>query len=216
MTRSQTSLCLSTEFFSKEDSTLNEKNISLRSLEETAQDEPTFIETIQNKFAKEKDHFFPLLNEAFLSDGLVLSVSGQTKEPLELLYIWSKSEGREAAFTKNYLKLEKGASLSLKEIHQTEGDEKSEFFSNTSFDIYLEQGAHLRYKKLFEEATGHRQIASLRAFLSKDSVFKSFYAGLGGDLFRQDTLVKLSEEGAETTLNGLYLSSQKTNKRLLL
>lgn len=192
--------------FSQEQSHFDETALSVSPLKENLHQ----VKAIQEKFSSESSEFFPLLNESFLSEGLLLTASGQVSEPVELFFLWSKGKDK-ASFTKNFLHMKAGSSLTLKEVHETLVGGGT-LFSSSSFDMLLERDSQLRYKKLFSEAEGHRHISHTRSYLEKNANLKSFLAGLGGDLYRQDTLVKLADERAEATLNGLYIASEEQTK----
>lgn len=200
--------------FSPKDSSYPKSLISITSLEKASQKNPDFLSECHKKFEGEKKEFFPLLSEAFLKEGCVIITEGNfsKEDSLDFIFLWTKENKEKAAFTKNYILMKENSSLCVKEIHKTLENDSAldkEIFSSSSLDIILEKNSSLKYKKLFLETHGHKQIAELRAHVSKGASFKNFSACLGSSLFRQDTLVKLAEERAETTLNGLYLASKK-------
>ena len=181
------------------------EGISIKPLEEAFQG---------NAVSFEEKEFFPLMNKAFLREGLFIEVEGQfsKEEVFEFVFLWSKRSFAKAAFTKNVLNLSKNASLWVKEVHRDlegEDEELGTFFSNTSLEIKQEEGSFLRYKKLFQDSVSHNQFSEIRAHLAKNASFKAFFASLGGTLYRQDTHVDLAGEGSHTTLNGLFLSKNE-------
>lgn len=189
---------------------LEAQGVSVSSLEEVAEKKPELLKELSCQFSSEEKKYFPLLNESFLKEGSFIHVSSTSeKVSCDFTFLWSTEEKPKALFTKNFLLLEKNASFVVKETHRTLQRGSDALFSSSAFDVLVKEGASLRYKKIFHTAENHRHLAHLRASVLKEGSFKSFMVSLGAPTVRQDTLVRLAEEAAHTTLNGLYLSHEK-------
>jgi Fe-S cluster assembly protein SufD len=78
-------------------------------------------------------------------------------------------------------------------------------FTNAVTTVGLADGASLEHYKLQEESEKAFHVARLDVRQARDSRFTSHSVSLGGELTRNDIGAALEAEGAECTLNGLYM-----------
>ena len=185
-----------------EQSSLNISSLELKSLEENSE----LITELHGLFAENKKDYFFQLNQAFLEQGLVFKVTGSDVK-LELDFQWKSQSPTTACFSKNYIVVEPGASLSLTEKHETA--EGAVTFASPYCDVLLKRDAHMRYKKNIVDSTDLHQISCCRFYLEENARLESFYVSLGGKFYRQDAVIKLAGRHAEAFANGLYLAGTK-------
>ncbi len=80
-----------------------------------------------------------------------------------------------------------------------------EGFTNAVTECVLEEGAILDHYRIQREARDAFHVASTRVTQARASAYRSHVVSLGGALARHDLTARLDGEGAECTLNGLYV-----------
>jgi len=81
------------------------------------------------------------------------------------------------------------------------------YFTNAVTEVVLGEGAVLDFSRLERESDAAFHISTIAVSQGRDSHFTSHSISLGGALARNDLNVRLDAEGAECTLNGLFLGS---------
>jgi Fe-S cluster assembly protein SufD len=149
---------------------------------------------------------FDALNAGFLADGawVELAPGCVAEDPIHLLYLSTGQAEPTVAHVRN---LVVGSATSQARIVESYVGLGGEHFTNAVTTIALDQGAVLEHYKLQEEAETAHHIARLDARQGRDSRFVSHSVSLGGALSRNDIAAWLDAEGAECTLNGLYMVS---------
>ena len=153
---------------------------------------------------KEKDPI-DALNLAFASDGAVISVTGKHDAPVELLFITAPDHPATVT-TRNIIKLEPGASLTLLETH-TGHDEP--YVASTASEIHLEDGASLNRVRLLEDGAGAIHLSNTIASLHKGANLRDFTFTLGGKTVRNQGFVNFNGEGASANVSGAYMLAGK-------
>ncbi len=147
---------------------------------------------------------FAALNTACMTDGACIHLAKgvQLDTPLHLLFLASTSTL--AIHTRNLVFAEADSRAIIVEHHAALGTPT--YFTNTVTDIVLGRGARIEHHKLQQESTKAFHIAAINADLAGQSRFVSTSFALGGALARTDIRAKLNGEGAECTLDGLYVT----------
>jgi Fe-S cluster assembly protein SufD len=81
------------------------------------------------------------------------------------------------------------------------------YFTNAVTEIVVGDGAVLDFSKLEREGDAAFHVATTAVSLGRNSTFTSHSISLGGALARNDVNVRLDAEGADCTLNGLFLGN---------
>ena len=149
---------------------------------------------------------FVSLNRAFLEDGGFIRVpAGVTApDPILLSFLASESPTPSMAHPHNLILIEKGATATVLE-HYAGG--KGVYLTNAVTNIVVEEGARLAWYKVQEEGPEAFHIGTTNVTLARGSAFTSFTLDLGARIARNDLSVTLEGEGAECTMNGLYVAS---------
>jgi len=147
---------------------------------------------------------FAALNAAYMADGayLHLAAGAVLERPLHVLFI--AREANLATHSRNLVVAEPGSRACIVEHHAALG--ATGYFTNVTTDIVIGQDAMIEHYKLQEESTTAFHIAAVNADLAQGSRFASSSFALGGALARADITVGLNAEGAECTLDGLYMA----------
>jgi len=147
---------------------------------------------------------FAALNAACMTDGACIHLAKGVRldAPIHLLFIASTPDL--AMHTRNVVLAEADSSAVIVEHHMALGTPG--YFTNTVTDIVLERGARIEHHKLQQESAAAFHIAAINAELGAGSTFASTAFALGAALARVDIGVGLNGEGAECSLDGLYMA----------
>jgi len=180
---------------------------------------------------------FAALNTAFLDDGAFLHIPDgvNVDEPILLAFLSTEGAlptvshprvlviagaGSSATIVETYgslpydtqdlLRLRRGAldrQVPAPAFLQAAGATLGKYFTNAVTEIVLGEDAAVEHLKLQLEAPGALHVATVAAHLARGSRYTSRSFSVGGALARNDVVAVLDGEGAECTLDGLYLAS---------
>ncbi len=161
------------------------------------------------KYADYKKHTFAALNTAFMSDGAFLYIPKNiiVEEPLYILYI---SMGKDESFVthpRNLYVVEANAQVKIIESYVGLGQKK--YFTNPVSEIVLAENAIVDHYKIQQENKSAYHVAVTQVNQKKNSNYTSNSFSFGSILARNDINTVLDGEGAECTLNGLYMANGK-------
>ncbi|MBE6445073.1 MAG: Fe-S cluster assembly protein SufD [Alphaproteobacteria bacterium] len=150
---------------------------------------------------------FAALNQAYLQEGVYIHIEKnvELKKPLVIIN-HTNSEQENLLFNlHNIIVLETGAEATLVEYYIYDGDLKSRYFTNVVNEIYLSPNSRFYHNKVQDEAFKADHIALNLVSAKKDSLYKSFCLQKGANIGRNETFVKLKEEGATAEVNATYI-----------
>jgi Fe-S cluster assembly protein SufD len=148
---------------------------------------------------------FDAVNQAFLDDGLWLEVQAGValERPVHLISLSVGGEQAALANLRNVIVLGVNAQAKVIESYGAVGAAAG--LTNAVTTVGLAEGASLEHYKLQEESEKAHHVARLDVRQARDSRFTSHSVSLGGEITRNDLAATLEAEGAECTLNGLYM-----------
>ena len=146
------------------------------------------------------------LNAAFLEDGAFLSLpKGKICErPIHIVDVSTGEAADRVTSPRTLIHAMEGSQARIVESYV---GRPARYFTNAVTRIELEEGAVLEHCRLQREATEAFHVAATDVVMRRDSTFTSHSLALGGGLVRNDVSVLLDGEGADCTLNGLYVVS---------
>ena len=149
------------------------------------------------------------LNTAFLQSGVFLWIPKNVKveRPLQITFV---AEGdQSASFPRLLVVAEENSSATLIESFIGEG----RYFTNAIVEVVVKDGAHLEHYRLQRESKDAFHASTTSAELGRASRYDTTSINLGAQLSRHDISVVMDHEGAETSVDGLYVvdSSQHTD-----
>jgi Fe-S cluster assembly protein SufD len=103
--------------------------------------------------------------------------------------------------------LERGASLTLVEVHHVTDDG----FRNLSLAIFLEEGAQLTHIREAKAAHDLVSVETISVFQEKGSVYRARFLNGGAKLSRTEVNITLAGEGAEADLSGVSVLGGKAH-----
>lgn len=147
---------------------------------------------------KSKGKGFAGLAAATAPAGARLRIKTDLGRPLRLIF--ASTTGMRAWRVE--LELADGARAEVFEEYEGQG----QYFTNVVTRARLGASAQLIYTKLQRESVSALHAATFDAELGRDAVLTANFISLGASLSRNDVNVALKGEGADATLNGLYLA----------
>ena len=159
------------------------------------------------QLADPNERSFTALNTAFAQDGTFLSVpdGAIVEQPFQILYI-STSESSVATMThpRSLLVIGDRAQVQIVETYASASAHKH--FTNAITELVAGEGSIVDHYKIEEESIDAYHIASMHIHSTRSSTVSTQAFTLGGKFVRNDINAVLDGEGAECTLNGLYLA----------
>jgi Fe-S cluster assembly protein SufD len=189
------------------------EGITVSSLAAVIASNPASVKAHLAQYAGYHDQAFVALNTAFMEDGAFVSIPKDTivDAPIHLLFISSArlgptdDEGGSAPVSYRRNLIVVGSHSQARIIESYVGLEHDVYLTNVVTEIVGGENAVIDYYKVQRESEEAFHVATVQAQLGHSSTFSSHAIDLGGALVRNDLNVVLDGEGAECTLNGLYM-----------
>ncbi|MEK6336135.1 MAG: Fe-S cluster assembly protein SufD [Acidobacteriota bacterium] len=161
------------------------------------------------------DNAFITLNSALFSSGLFLKIPRgvRIEKPVHLLFAGqASSDGASpAAFPRVLIVAEENSSATILESYASPGDDT--YLTNVIVDLRLGSGARLKHYKVQRESQNAFHVGTTRADLGADAGYDTTTINFGAALSRHNIEVLMDHEGAECSVDGLYMmdGSQHTD-----
>ena len=145
------------------------------------------------------------LNTAFLQSGVFLLIPKDVKleTPLQITFVADAENS--ASFPRLLVVAEENSSATVIESFVSNGEPR--YFTNAIAEIVLREGAQLEHYRLQRESKNAFHVSTTSAELGRASRYETTAINLGAQLSRHDISVVLDHEGAETSVDGLYMVS---------
>jgi Fe-S cluster assembly protein SufD len=165
----------------------------------------TDVERHLTRAADAGRHAFTALNTASLLDGAFVSVPDGTsvERPIHIMFL--STAGERATMAQPRLLVVMGAESRATIVESYAATHASRYFNNAVTEVFAGENARLDHYKLQQENAAAAHIASMYLRVARHSTVTCHSISLGGALVRNEVIVVLDGEGAECTLNGLYL-----------
>lgn len=181
------------------------EGVRVMSLAAALVDERDLVEPHLARHADFGTQAFTALNTAFMTDGAFVFIPRgiAVEAPIHLLFVSTSLNGPVACQPRNLILAEDGSRAAIVESYAGAGD--GGCFTNAVTEIVLGGGASLDHYKIGRENEKAFHVATIQVLQGRGSTFTSHSVALGGALVRNDLNVVLGGEGADATLNGLYV-----------
>lgn len=149
---------------------------------------------------------FAALNTAFLADGAFIYLprnSADNLPPVHLLFLSDSSVAQTASFPRVLIVCEEGTKATVIESYAGLQDET--YLTNAVVEIVVKDNAQLEHYKVQRESAEAFHVATTMAQLGRHSRLNSTTITLGAKLSRHDINVTFAEQGAECSVDGLYI-----------
>jgi len=168
------------------------------------------------------ENVFASLNNAFMSDGMVLHIDKNTvlNKPVHLIFVATETDEPIMIYPRIDIRLAANSQARVIESYVSIGqeDKLAKNLTNTLTNIVTGEMSHLEHYRIQDESTDAYHIANVLIDQKHDSQAISHSVSLGASLARVDIKVSLGSEGAENTLNGLFMGKglQHTDHHILV
>jgi Fe-S cluster assembly protein SufD len=151
------------------------------------------------------DQAFTALNTALFEGGaLVVVPAGVVVEPpLHLLFVSAPAGGLTVSHPRVLVVAGENSQVCIVESYAGVGD--GEYFTNAVTEVVAGANAVVDHYKVQREQAGGFHVGSLHVELARSANVTTCSIALGAAFARNDIVAVLGGEGAECTLNGLYL-----------
>ena len=148
---------------------------------------------------------FTSLNTALFSDAAVLAVPAGAvlEEPIQLVFLASADAAR-ATHPRGLILAGENSQVRVIETYASLGS--AHFFTNAVTELVAAPGAVVDHYRLQRESDHGYHVGLTQFRVSRSSSVSSHSVTLGGLISRHDAVAVLAEEGADCTLNGVYLA----------
>jgi Fe-S cluster assembly protein SufD len=184
--------------------------VLVASLKTALQDGSTLVARHLTKVA-DGTQAFVALNTAFLEDGVIVAIAADTvvATPIQLLFVSTGQPGPTSVSHPRVLVVA-GEHSQAQIVETYSGADGRRYFTNAVTEIVAEAGAVLDHYKMQQESPQAFHLGSMAVRAGRGSSVSSHSLALGGQLVRNDVVATMADEGAECTLNGLYLAGGTT------
>jgi Fe-S cluster assembly protein SufD len=152
-------------------------------------------------------HPFAALATALLDDGAVVTIPDgvRTSEPIHLVFASLTNGAAPLVLPRVLVSAGRSSRATLVLDHVSLGD--GPCFTNAVCEAECSPDSELHLVLVQREGAGTFHVANASARQDRDSRFSSHTLSLGGSLVRNDLAVALDAEGAEATLQGLFVGT---------
>jgi len=181
------------------------ERIIATSLAEAIDSESTAVKAHLARYASYEGQAFVALNTAFIEDGAFIEIpSGVTIEtPIHLLFVSAATEPV-ASHPRSLIVVGDNSQVRIIETYVGLADDV--YLTNAVTEIVAGENSVVEHYKLQDESLEAFHISTVQVHQARNSVVTSHSISFGGKLTRNDVKAVLDGEGAECTLNGLYVT----------
>ena len=155
--------------------------------------------------ANYNDRGLTALNTAFLQSGVFVLIpkNFELEAPLQITYIAHSAETTSANFPRALVVAEENSSVTIVERFVSAGHHPT--FTNAVIEVVVKDGARVKHDRLQQEGSEAFHVANTAVELGRGSHYTSTAINLGAKLARHDISVVMNDEGAECSVDGLYV-----------
>ncbi|HUF52464.1 MAG TPA: Fe-S cluster assembly protein SufD [Dehalococcoidia bacterium] len=183
---------------------LDEAGIVIQPLTDAVRDRSDLIERNLGRYAEPNHGSFVALNNALYNDGVLMLVEKPVARPVHLVYVTTDREAP-VTFPRTLVLARPMSQLTLIETYLSLGE--ANHFTDPVTEVILEDGAIVRHYRLLLENKVAYHVAHLRTVIGRDASYANVSYETGGGLVRVDIDALLDDEGAQSDLKGLYITT---------
>lgn len=182
------------------------KGVRVAGLRDGARDGSDGIEQHLAKVFNIDTHPFAALNTAHLDDGVAVFIAAgaAVETPIHIVVV-TGGDGKPVVAHPRVLVVA-GANSQVKIAQTFVGAAGDTYFNNAVAEVVVGEGAIVDYYTDQRESEQAFHIANIQAHVSAKGVFASHAFSIGARIQRHDIGIALKGEGADCTMNGVYLA----------
>jgi Fe-S cluster assembly protein SufD len=182
------------------------KGLRIASLRDGARDATDGLELHLAKVFDLAAHPFAALNTAFLDDGVAIMVTaGAVVETPIHIVIVTGGDAQPVVAHPRVLVIA-GENSQVRVAQTFIGTPDSVYFNNAVAEVVVGRGALVQLYTDQRESDQAFHLANIQAHVEAKGVFESHAFATGGRIMRHDIGIGLKGEGADCTMNGVYLA----------
>jgi Fe-S cluster assembly protein SufD len=183
------------------------QGIQVGSLSQALSTRRAAVEAHIGHYARFEEQAFVALNTAFIQDGAYVYVPRgcAVEVPIHVVFISLPAGEATVSYPRNLLVFEDSAQATVIESYLGLGHDV--YFTNAVTECVLGENTTLEHYTLEWEGMNAFHVATLQIQQARSSNCVSHTVASGGALVRRDINVLLDGEGAENTLNGLFMAT---------
>jgi len=176
------------------------------SLAAAVTEQPEIVQRYFGQLADFNTRAFTALNAALAADGAFVYIPDGVvlEKPLHLLFI--ATDGGAPAMTSARSLIVAGDRTEARIVETFVGARGATYFTNAVTELVAGENAVVDHYKVQEESFEAFHVAAMHVHAARSANVSSHSFSLGGKLVRNDVNALLDGDGAECTLNGLYLA----------
>jgi Fe-S cluster assembly protein SufD len=153
------------------------------------------------------DQTFTALNTAFFADGASISIAPHVvlEQPIQMLFY--SAPGATPAMSHPRLLVTAGADSQARFVETYAGEPGSTYLTNAVTEIVLGEHAVLDHTRIQIESDAAYHVGTVQADVARSAAFRTHVFALGGALLRNDLGARMTGDGVDCVLNGLYLAT---------
>ena len=151
-------------------------------------------------------HPFAALNTSFLDDGVAVFIAkgAAIETPIHIVTVTGSDNGPVSSHPRVLVVAGENSQASI--AHTFIGVAGATYFTNSVAEVVIGDGAIVDYYTDQRESESAFHVANLQAQVSARGVFASHAFVTGAKIMRHDIGIALKGEGADCTMNGVYLA----------
>ena len=162
-----------------------------------------FVRKYLARNASYHDNGLTALNTAFLQSGVFVLIPKDVKLTIPLQITYLADAEYTASFPRLLVIAEENSSATLIENFASVSDGR--YFTNAIAEIVVKDGAQLEHYRLQRESNNAFHVSRTSTELGRASRYDTTSINTGGLLSRHDVSVVMDHEGAEISVDGLYM-----------
>jgi Fe-S cluster assembly protein SufD len=180
--------------------------ITVCSIADALERDAARLEPHLGRYVTFTDRPFAALNTAMFEDGAFVAVADDVvlDEPIQIVFLSTATPAPAVAHPRVLVVAGRNSQLKLVETFGAIGPSRG--FTNAVSEIVVGPGAVVDHYRLQRESETAFHIGHTQFQLGRSATSSSHALALGGLIARHDAVAVLADEGAECTLNGLYLA----------
>ena len=151
------------------------------------------------------------LNTAMMRGGIVVHLAAGTaiERPIRIVHL-TAPEGRPVAvYPRLLMVLEAGSSATVVEHYA--GIDGAPYLNDGVTEVVVGDGARLHHYRWQQEGDQGFHLSNTLARVGRDATYDSFTLTLGGDLTRNEGVVRLDGSGSDVRVSGAYMAGGATH-----
>jgi Fe-S cluster assembly protein SufD len=182
--------------------------VRVGSLAAAITDHTEVVQRYLGRLAEFGSRAFTALNTALTADGAYVYIPDGVvlDQPVHLLFVTTAAPASGPIMSTARALIVAGERSQARIVETYVGPRGASYFTNAVTEVVAGEGSVIDHYKVQQESFAAFHIASMHVHAARSANFSSHSFSLGGRLARNDANALLDGEGAECTLNGLYLA----------